>query len=458
MTDFYSSPLYILFHLILWFGCAALLLLRLNQSAHGSSGLPLAYAFNLIAMHIGFLVYLDSTYQHRLDAYLNAYNFTSDTVMRGVEATSIGLVGFTFGALIATSRRLPVGKQFRGGSSPRIAIFTLIAVAAVAVLLPMVVRPPVALSAIFSAFRNSALTACAIGFAVYVFSRHYVQATRYLLLSLVLPIFYLLAWGFASYGLIFALTFLAFCLSCFRFNAGRIVMMMPVALIVIYLFATFFVGYMQNRKELRQVLWSDANLQERVAATAKVFRKLEFFDPSDISHLHTVNTRLNQNIFIGKAIENLENGRIEYANGKTLITAVFAWIPRFLWPGKPSTGGNELITSYTGLRFGKSTTMATGQIFELYINFGHFGVFLGMVLFGYVVRQFDLRCRVLLMDGSYAQFIRYHLAGTALILPSGLIFFMVTAVAAAWVAGIGLEKFIVRKSNMPVGNLRLRAA
>ncbi len=102
--------------------------------------------------------------------------------------------------------------------------------------------------------------------------------------------------------------------------------------------------------------------------------------------------------------------------------------------------------------------MATGQIFELYLNFGSFGVFIGMIVFGYVVRQFDMRCRVLLMDGSYAQFIKYHLAGMALILPSGLIFFMVTAVAAAWIAGIALERFIVNKSARPMGAIQVRAA
>ncbi len=292
MTDFYTSPYYILFHASLWFGCTALLLYRLNRSVQGSSGLPLAYAFNLIAMHIGFLVYLDSSYEHSLDPYLKAYRFTSETVLRGVEATSLGLLGFTIGTFLAYSRQTPLGKDMRGRSSPRIAIFTLLFVALMAILIPMIVRPPAALSAIFSAFRNSALTACAIGFAVYVFSRHYVQATRYLLLSLVVPVFYLLAWGFASYGLIFALTFLAFCMSCFKFNVGRMLMLIPVTAITLYILATLFVGYMQHRKELRQVLWSDANLNQRVTAIYEVVQKLEFFDPSNIRHLHTVNTRL----------------------------------------------------------------------------------------------------------------------------------------------------------------------
>ncbi len=226
MTDFYTSPYYILFHASLWFGCTALLLYRLNRSVQGSSGLPLAYAFNLIAMHIGFLVYLDSSYEHSLDPYLKAYRFTSETVLRGVEATSLGawIYDRHFSCVLASNA---TRQGYEGAVITRIAIFTLLFVALMAILIPMIVRPPAALSAIFSAFRNSALTACAIGFAVYVFSRHYVQATRYLLLSLVVPVFYLLAWGFASYGLIFALTFLAFCMSCFKFNVGRMLMLIP---------------------------------------------------------------------------------------------------------------------------------------------------------------------------------------------------------------------------------------
>jgi hypothetical protein len=127
--------------------------------------------------------------------------------------------------------------------------------------------------------------------------------------------------------------------------------------------------------------------------------------------------------------------------------AVVAWIPRFVWHDKPATGGNELLAQYTGLRFSRTTTMATGQIFELFINFGRLGVFIGMFVFGIVVRYFDLRCRQMLLEKNYGKFIKFHLAGMALILPSGLIFFMVTAVVASWVGGEAIERFMLARAG-----------
>jgi hypothetical protein len=72
-----------------------------------------------------------------------------------------------------------------------------------------------------------------------------------------------------------------------------------------------------------------------------------------------------------------------FALGSTLFEVFIAIIPRALWPDKPfELGGSAFVTKYTGIAFGENTSVAMGYLFELYINFGTWGVFLGMFLLG----------------------------------------------------------------------------
>jgi hypothetical protein len=434
------------------------MIVKLGRNRGGSCGLPLAYILNLMAMHVGALVYLVRGYSHSTSPYLASQQFTESTVLLGLEATGIGMMAFMLGCFNASplipSLRLQTNQVF----PIKTTIYTLLGISFATLFIPLVITVPVALSAIMSAFRSGALTACAIGFSVYIFNRRYIWASRYLILSSILPIFYLLAWGFASYGLIFSLTFFAFCISCFNVGYKKILASLPVTALVLYVASSVYVLYMLNRHDLREVLWSAAGVSERVSIVGSIGQKLKPFDPWDDSHLHMINMRLNHNIFIGKVIENVESKNVELQHGTTLAMAVVAWIPRFVWHDKPATGGNELLAEYTGLKFSRTTTMATGQIFELFINFGRIGIFIGMFIFGIVVRYFDVRCRQSLLEKNYGKFIKYHLVGMALILPSGLIFFMVTAVAASWVGGDAIERFIVARSKSLMDELRVKRA
>jgi hypothetical protein len=72
-----------------------------------------------------------------------------------------------------------------------------------------------------------------------------------------------------------------------------------------------------------------------------------------------------------------------YAEGETYYLAVIAVVPRLFWPDKPySLGGSEFVSRYTGIIFGENTSVGMNYLFEMYVNFGEIGVYLGMAALG----------------------------------------------------------------------------
>ena len=79
---------------------------------------------------------------------------------------------------------------------------------------------------------------------------------------------------------------------------------------------------------------------------------------------------------------------VPYWGGKTYYPLLFKPIPRLIWADKP-----EEVTGRTfGQRYGYTTLENPGtsinlaQLVEQYVNFGVFGVFIGMFLIGMVYR------------------------------------------------------------------------
>lgn len=76
----------------------------------------------------------------------------------------------------------------------------------------------------------------------------------------------------------------------------------------------------------------------------------------------------------------------DYAGGKTVVDALLtSFIPRFLWPSKPITGGsNELAANYADMVIAEGTSVGVGVISEFAINGGDPGVLFGMLGLGLV--------------------------------------------------------------------------
>ena len=153
------------------------------------------------------------------------------------------------------------------------------------------------------------------------------------------------------------------------------------ALIPIYAAVAVFVVYFGAFAGAR----SHGGGLERVVSAYELYERVERGDPAPSVAQQTVLSRLttlNQLSQVGRVVE--EDG---FLRGQTLEYLGFAFIPRFLWPEKPTIAKG----AWWALRIGQANIHADGSISnsvnmtipgELYLNFGWVGVVTGCLLFG----------------------------------------------------------------------------
>jgi hypothetical protein len=79
--------------------------------------------------------------------------------------------------------------------------------------------------------------------------------------------------------------------------------------------------------------------------------------------------------------------RVPFQGGWTIGYIFLSYVPRVLWPGKPVTSIGQWVTdAYTALPGTIQSHTGPSWIGELYFNFGHLGVGVGMALFGIYFR------------------------------------------------------------------------
>ncbi|MBE2224106.1 MAG: hypothetical protein IAF02_21380, partial [Anaerolineae bacterium] len=236
----------------------------------------------------------------------------------------------------------------------------------------------------------------------------------YLILFALLPVFTTVSSGFLGWGFSFFLLVLIFILRANKRPIGILVIVMLIA----YLSVSVFVNYMEARDDIRASVWGGESLRDRLFTTAESFQNFELFDIYNNDHLRWFEARLDQNIFIGMAIERLDNGIVEVANGKTLGDAATMLIPRILWPNKPvRLGGAQIISYYTGIPIYGSTTSPTGHVLELYINFKTLGVIIGFVFIGTLLTIMDEQAAKRLYDQDFSSFAVWFLPALSLLHP-----------------------------------------
>ena len=95
--------------------------------------------------------------------------------------------------------------------------------------------------------------------------------------------------------------------------------------------------------------------------------------------------RFNQGIMIGSAMAKVPMHEA-YANGSVLLSLIYPFVPRLIWPDKPKTGGYENIRRFTNLPQSENTSINLSPLGEGYVNFGYGGVlfalFYGLLLGG----------------------------------------------------------------------------
>jgi hypothetical protein len=177
---------------------------------------------------------------------------------------------------------------------------------------------------------------------------------------------------------------------------------------------------------------------------ADVFFNFEWFDASNQKHRSAIDDRLNQNWFVGAAVDRLETGQDQNVRGASVISVVVALIPRAIWPDKPTVGGGgSVVHDFTGFEVAPGTSYGAGQVLEFYANFSTLGVTGGFLLYGWLIGMIDLKVIWALRTGNQPGFVFWFLIGLVLLQPGGNLLEIVVSAASSAITAYGMVRFVI---------------
>jgi hypothetical protein len=419
----------------------------------GTVGLPLAFILCYTSAYAGALVHLVDGYDHFMNPYLRAMNFTRDTVAAGVEASSLAILAAFFGFRLVdfkwpVRRRLAACislELLRKGSLSLMTLgfgFLMLGAASVR----MNITLP-GLQAVQSTLENL-LVVGGCGFILHSYmTQGWFKALAWAgILALITPAVRLVTVAILADSVVIGIVIASFLLTLSSpWTEPRLetfwhrLALLMLAVGSAYLFSVF---YMQSRGLLREVVWGGGSIEQAVDNVVSSATNFDVSTAGDDETLYRFDMRMNQSVFVGLAIERLRHSPENFEAGATLAMALLAWVPRAVWPEKPERGGSAFISKHTGLKFSEGTSFGAGPVFEFYVNFGYFGVFVGFLGFGIVLRLLDVAAFRALGSADLPAVAKNLLAGIVLLQPLADLFFVVTGLATALLVGWGLRSFM----------------
>jgi hypothetical protein len=404
-----------------------MLLLALMAFAIGRFGnagaLTLAYFLSLSVIHVpGVLPFVVSTLdlEHR------------DEIQTGFELTVLGLAAFVGGSVWARYTRRRASKMSLPLIPPhafeRLGLRT-IAMGAVTyfVLMPLSFRVP-SLNSVVSGLA----TAFILGFWLTLYGSaaggNKSRTIAILALLPFLPLATLITGGFLGAGIFWVLSIFSF---LFVLSRQRI-LFFACAPVVMYLSLSLFVTYMEQRADIRELVWrEESTVSERLVRVSAIFTQFTMLDLGSPFQVGQIEARLNQNYLVGMAVARHESGWSDFAYGATL--PVWGLIPRAIWPDKPEVaGGHSPVSEFTGIQFMEGTSVGMGQVMEFYINFGIPGLVIGFVVLGFILMRLDQGIMDALDAGDARGIALRALPGLSLLQPGDNLLEIVVAAAAAF--------------------------
>ena len=400
----------------------------------GCGALTLAYFMILSLGHVpGVLAYLESD---PLFLVLGSAEWTKI----GFDVTLIGMSAFIVGTIAA--RILPQltmsVKAYQQSISfqtfSRVAWRTFMIAAVAHFALFRVVAFVPSLTAIASASGGLLILSAWFWLYLSVVAKNTQRTLLILALLPLLPLFTLVTGGFIGFGTAWALTIVMFyfCIARRRF------WFYVAAPAVVFLGLSLFVTYSQQRDDIREVVWyQNAGALERLDQISKLVTDFQFLDLSNQLHLKALDTRLNQNMLVGKAVMLHREGVSELQYGATV--PIWALIPRAVWPDKPGVAGSQdWVTRFTGISFAEGTSVGIGNVLEFYMNFGMPGVLAGFAVLGFILMRLDQAVMRALAMRNIPSAVQMSLPGVAMLQPMGSVEEMLVTLIAAIVASQAL--------------------
>jgi len=404
--------------LLIW-GALLLGLVFLAVDKRRKTGaLTLAYFLVLSLGHIpGALAYLDQGFSV----------YSREATKAGLDMTLIGMTAFFVGAVAARILRTANVKAYQQAASAD--FFSRISwrMLTIGTIGYFVILPVAALVPSFSAIASVTGLLIMLGFWLRFYAADSRQTLSTLAMVPLFPLSTLVTRGFLGFGTVWAITMVAFCFVIAR----RRIWFYLASPVVIFLGLSLFVTYFQQRQYIRDVVWDEnTTTMERLDKVTKLVTDFQFLDLSNEWHLFALDQRLNQNYLVGAGIMRHRADVVKLLYGATL--PVWAFIPRAIWPDKPTVGGGgDLVTEFTGINFAGGTSVGVGQVLEFYMNFGMWGVVAGFAVLGFIFMRLDQHIMRALAMRNIHHLVRCSLPGLALLSPMGNLKETLVAVAAA---------------------------
>lgn len=384
-----------------------------------SLGMPIAYLFSLLLIHVPGAIAHVVAGELLLD---------SEFTRTGIEFTAIGSVFYVLGVWIA-SATAHVDREVRSGNRRDFAVFCLLGGWAVTYALTPLQNIP-SLNAIIDRGGPVWMVGVMIGLREALRRGDGRAAAKWLSALAVYPALMLLLGGFLSFGSIAIITVLSVLAISTR-SHWRV----AVGIVVITFFAFHvFLSYFQHRDAIRSAVWGGASFEQRIDASLMMVRDFALFDPANEGHVSSVDQRLNQNYFAGLAAKRISEGQVDYLHGRSISEGLIALIPRFFWPDKPVYGGSpKVVSEMTGLVLSENSSFGVGNVMEFHINFGIPGVVLGFLILGWLLRTLDMKAAAAERNADFGQVFIFFLPALAL-QPGGSMVEMAGGGAAALAA------------------------
>jgi hypothetical protein len=406
----------------LWiFICLAafLWLLWLLRRDKVSLGLPIAYLYSLLLIHV------PGAFAHIVG---RNFLFNSDLIEIAMRFTALGSMCFVAGVWLARSStpRMPIRRET---DRHRFWWFCLLGGwACIYGLSPLYEIPSV--SAAVDKGGGIWMLGVMLGLRAAYQRGDRKRIAIWLGALMVYPILMLLLGGFLSYGsAAIIVVFSALTISTRKYWQA------VVGITVFVFFSlSIFVNYYQHRGDIRDQVWGGAPLEARIDSVIDTVREFEWLDPTNRMHLVALDQRLNQNYFVGLAAQRIQQGEVDYLEGDSVREGLLALVPRAFWPEKPVFAGSpQIVSKMTGLRLSPTTSFGVGNVMEFQINFGIPGVVGGFFVLGWLIGTLDLRAAVAEGRGDLGRVILFFLPCVALIQPNGSLVELFSGSAAALV-------------------------
>jgi len=401
---------------------ALLSLLWLLRRDQLSLGLPVAYLYSLLLIHI------PGAFAHAIGS---DFLLKSDIVEIAMRFTAISSVCFVIGVWLSrsASAQLPCAQA---KDRSRLWIFCLAGGWLLIYGLTPLFRFP-SVGAVVEEGGGIWMLGVLLGLRAAFRQKDCRGIVLWIAALMVFPVVMLLLGGFLSYG---SAAIMVVC-SALTISTRSYWRVFTGIAIFTFLSLSIFVNYFHHRNDIRHQVWGGAPLEVRVESAINVVKGFEWFDPNNRTHLIALDQRLNQNYFAGLAAIRIQRGQVRYLYGQSLWQGLLALIPRALWPAKPVFAGSpEIVSKMTGLRLSTTTSFGVGNVMEFQINFGNPGIVVGFLVLGWIIGRLDLKAAIADLQCDFRTLFLSFLCCVALIKPNGSMVELSSGAAAAAVAAL----------------------